>query len=317
MGKKTPDTIIPDIERMLQELIDGKDIEISDEKLAKFGGEIALKLKHALTARKRGSRKHKVLYMSEYGRPCRRQLWYELRPEYHEDKETLQPANIVKFLYGDILEEVVLLLVELAGHEVTGLQESVEIKLPHGWLLRGRTDAIVDGEVVDVKSTTTHGFKKFKEGTLEKDDPFGYIPQLAGYGEAIYGDDIKDGQSCSFLAIDKQLGNITRMPIYADVPKNEADREANHKAIYEHRLQLVEDMEALVPPKRAFEPVPDGKSGNMKLATSCAYCPFKHECWKDANDGAGLRTFIYSTGPRFLTTVEKQPNVVEKDSFEK
>jgi len=311
---KKADTVVPDIEAMLQELIDGKDIEITDEKLVKFGSDIALTLKRALTARKKGSRKHKVLYMSEYGRPCRRQLWYELREEYHTDKEQLKPANIVKFLYGDILEEIVLLLAELSGHTVEDQQRGVEINLPNGWLLRGRIDAIIDGEVVDVKSTTTHGFKKFKEDKLHEDDPFGYIPQLAGYGEGIYGEDIKDGQSCSFLAIDKQLGNIVRMPIYAEVPDDEETIERRHNELEQHRIELVEDMEATAPPERAFDATPDGKSGNMKLRTSCSYCPFKHECWKESNDGAGLRTFIYSTGPRYLTEVAKTPNVPEKES---
>ena len=42
-------------------------------------------------------------------------------------------------------------------------------------------DCKIDGEVVDVKSASAMSFKKFKNGTLYEDDPFGYIAQLAGY----------------------------------------------------------------------------------------------------------------------------------------
>ena len=40
-------------------------------------------------------------------------------------------------------------------------------------------------------------------------------------------------------------------------------------------------------------------------------CNHKHACWSDVNDGKGLRAFQYSTGKRYLTKVEKEPNVEE------
>ena len=43
----------------------------------------------------------------------------------------------------------------------------------------------------------------------------------------------------------------------------------------------------------------------------CSYCQFKHSCWKEANEGRGLRTFLYSTGPKHFTHVEKEPRVAE------
>ena len=56
-------------------------------------------------------------------------------------------------------------------------------------------------------------------------------------------------------------------------------------------------------PNRAFSDVPDGKSGNMKLGTQCSYCEFKKVCWPD------LKTYIYSSGPRYLTKVVREPKV--------
>ncbi len=65
------------------------------------------------------------------------------------------------------------------------------------------------------------------------------------------------------------------------------------------------------PPAKCYSDVPDGKSGNRKLDVGCIYCDYKRDCWKDANDGQGLRVFDYATNPRYLTQVSKMPNVEE------
>jgi hypothetical protein len=57
--------------------------------------------------------------------------------------------------------------------------------------------------------------------------------------------------------------------------------------------------------------LPDGASGNRKLAIGCLYCSHKRTCWSDANQGKGLRVFQYAKGHRFLTNVGKEPNVDE------
>ena len=59
------------------------------------------------------------------------------------------------------------------------------------------------------------------------------------------------------------------------------------------------------PPERPYKDVADGMSGNRKLGTMCSYCQFKTLCWP------GLRTFVYSSGPVFMTKVVKTPNVLE------
>lgn len=289
---------------MLDGVIDGESVEVPDELFAEFGANVAMKLKQALTGRTGKPRKTKTLYMSEYGRPCSRQLWYDIRSEYKVNKEKLSAPNLIKFLYGDILEEVVLTLSSLAGHEVTDQQKECEVDLPNGWRLRGRLDAKIDGEIVDVKSTTSYGFKKFAEGTLDNDDPFGYIPQLAAYNDAEYEGKMPDGTKTAFVVIDKQLGHLCSMELKSTGSNDE-------ESIQRAREKLVGDLELGTPPPRAFEEVPEGKSGNMKLPTGCSYCGFKHECWKDANDGTGLRTFVYSKGPVFLTKVAKEPKVGE------
>ena len=290
---------------MLTGVIGGEDVGVSDEFLAEFGSNVAIALKNALTARTTKVRKTKTLYMSEWGRPCRRQLWYDIRPEYKVNKEAISSSNLVKFLYGDILEELVLALAELAGHTVTDQQKSCEIELPMGWKLRGRMDAKIDGEIVDVKSTTSFGFKKFVDGKLAQDDPFGYIDQLGGYVEAEHPEGVPEGTKTSFVVIDKQLGHLCRMELVTA-------EDATAQEIEDKRTEFVMDLESSKPPERHFKDKPEGKAGNMRLDTGCSYCGYKEECWKDCNDGKGLRTFLYSNGPKFLTHVEKIPQVSEK-----
>jgi hypothetical protein len=60
-------------------------------------------------------------------------------------------------------------------------------------------------------------------------------------------------------------------------------------------------------PALCSSPVPDGKSGNLKLSTMCSYCKYKKHCYPD------LRAFVYSTGPKYLTQVANLPKVPEID----
>lgn len=232
-----------------------------------------------------------TLRMSNIGKPCVRQLWYDVNSN-HEAKEELQPWTLFKFFYGDMIEEAVLELAKAAGHKVQGEQEEVEIQG-----IKGHYDAIIDGMLIDVKSCSTYAFKKFKENGVREDDPFGYISQLSSYLYCLQDDPrVKYKTKAGFLAIDKQNGHIC-LDVY------DMSKELEQKEI--HIDQRKQAMLRADPPKRAYGDVEDGKSGNRKLGTACSYCGWKQECWP------GLRTFLYATGPRYLTKVTRIPNVVE------
>ncbi len=291
-----------DIYQMLESIQSGAVVEIKDEAINALASSIASTVKDRLTPRT-GARKDKVLWMSEVGAKCARQVWYKMRPE--TPREPLPAHASVKFLYGDILEDLLLFLAEQAGHTVTDRQKVCEIVLPNGWKIRGRMDAKIDDILVDVKSASTFSFVKFEMGNLKDDDPFGYVDQLSLYNKA---DGTKSDTYTGFFVIDKTLGHIT-----IDVYKYEGDVEYGKsiqpKSI-EDLVQLTNLLEQDKEPNR-LDPVPDGKSGNMKLCTNCSYCDFKEHCWKDANGGIGLRTFAYSGKPVFLVEVKKEPRVAE------
>lgn len=297
--------LIPDIYSLLAQIAAGDTKDLPPELLADFGAKVALKIQNALTGKNK-PRKPKTLYMSEIGKPCKRQLWYEVHkdtiPGLKEAKEKLLPSTLIKFMYGDILEELVLLLAKAAGHEVTDEQKECERKLPNGWVLRGRMDARIDGEIVDVKSASTQSFQKFQNGISPGNDPFGYIDQLLMYNDA---DGVPPDKPTSFVAIDKQHGHLCRDelnteldPIAPSVLKN-----------------IVTMMESDTPPDREFDPKPTSY-GNECLGTECSYCAWKYECWKEANNGKGIRTFLYSRKPVHMVKIRNVPNVPELNNGE-
>jgi hypothetical protein len=282
---KTIETLVSDI----HDLLGGKSpLEVlkKDGDLAKRFGERMQWLVHnrVLFPEERTPR----LSPSNIGRPCVRQTWLEInRPE---TTEKLSPVTKLKFLYGDVIEELLLFLAEAAGHRVEGRQDRVEIEGIHG-----NRDVIIDGVLCDVKSASTYSFAKFRDGNLVNDDPFGYVGQIQTYLAASLDDPlITDKDRCAFFVMDKTLGHIC-LDIHPRV-------EFDVKEIVRNKKAIMEDKQ--IPP-RGFDPLPDGKSGNLKLPMNCSYCSVKHGCHD------GIRTFLYSYGPVHLTTVVKEPNVPE------
>ena len=230
-----------------------------------------------------------TLRMSNLGTPCERKLWYDVNGE---EPEELQPHTLFKFLYGDILEDLILSLAVAAGHTVEGEQDEVSILG-----VKGHRDAVIDGVLIDVKSASPYSFKKFKDNGVREDDPFGYIQQLSSYLYCAQDDPIvKEKSKAGFLVVDKVNGHIT-LDMYDLTEEMETKEE-----FVQQRKDMVNSEEM---PSRGYEDVPEGKSGNRKLCMQCSYCNHKHSCYP------GLRVFLYSRGPVYLSWVEKEPNVKE------
>lgn len=280
-------TLPDDIYALLQSQPRGSPEEVAD-KLSAYGGRAATLLNKQLTARDR-PREHMVLYASELGKRCLRQVWYAHNaPELAESL----PANTkFKFLYGDLIEEVVLTLAEQAGHDVINRQLTMEYKLPSGWVVRGRMDAVIDGTLIDVKSSSHYGMRKFAEGLTDENDAFGYRQQLSfynGVGSAI--------SPQGFLAIDKQNGDIGYFP---------APWVPTGGIISDMTIAIEQPME----PARIAKAEEDAAYANKKLGIECSYCPYKRACWRTANKGAGLVRLGYASGPVWLTHVNTMPKV--------
>lgn len=231
-----------------------------------------------------------TLRLSNLGTPCTRKLWYQVNTP--NDGEPLTPDTRFKFLYGDLLESLILSLAKAAGHDVWGEQDELFVAG-----IKGHRDAVIDGITVDVKSASGFGFNKFAQNNLRSDDPFGYISQLSSYVYAGHqaAPERVHPTIGAFLVVDKQSGKIC-LDAYdlSDMIKAKEEEAEYLKSM------VVNDV-----PERSFEPVKDGGSGNMKLGTVCNYCQFKKTCWPE------LRSFAYSNGPRHLVKVARLPNVPE------
>lgn len=291
---KSITTLTDDIYHVLDRETDHQpDPDLAAKYAMKIGGEFATS-----TLRRDKPREHGRLWASDLGKKCRRQQWYQFNEP--QLAEPMQGNTQFKFLYGNILEEAVLYYAEEAGHKVSLTQHPVEVEFDD-WTVRGKIDAIVDGVLVDVKSTSSFGYTKYKDGIDASNDTFGYLEQLGFY--RAFGEYGMEPSDQGFIWVDKQNGHIryTRVTVKPAVQL---------EAIARDIITAVESPEEATVNK-GFQPKAYGKSGNEALPTECSYCAFKAHCWRDSNGGTGLRTFLYNQGPVHFTKLVRIPNVVE------
>jgi len=281
---ETIDTLVKDIYDLFSLDPIKMDEKEVDKHIDTFGEMLKLHIKEFMyeEPRTRGN-----LRLSSIGKPDR-QLWYDVNSK--KEIEDLAPSTRIKFLYGYILEELLLLCASIAGHKVTDQQKEVNVE---GVL--GHQDSMIDDVLVDCKSASGYSFKKFKDNNLLEDDPFGYIAQISAYAEA------NKVNKAAFLVIDKSSGEICLTPVHQMEMINAKER-------VKHLKGMVSNDRV---PDRCYAPLADGESGNLKLPIGCIYCGHKRECWSDCNQGKGLRAFKYSRGLSYLTTVVKEPKVEE------
>lgn len=207
------------------------------------------------------------LSMSNFGKPCERQLWLQInRPDLATPPDG--PTRL-KFLMGDLIEEVVLSLAEQAGHKVIGRQDDCShLGVP------GHRDAVIDGLVVDVKSANSRSFEKFRTHSLggtssatgEPNDSFGYLDQLSFYVASGADDpEVKIKGEGAFLAVDKELGRL----VLDRYPK----RSITAAQVDKKRKMLSKPL----PPPCAYKVGPRGGK-----PWQCSYCSHSKWCHSDA-----------------------------------
>ena len=283
---KTTDNVVADIYALMESKDADPSVDVEAE-IEKFGEGVKALMRTEFGRKKREESRR--LRLSNIGRTDK-YLWNHYNGT---EGEELQPHTYVKFMYGHLIEEMLLFLTRMAGHTVTEEQRVCKVEG-----IVGHMDCKIDGVVTDVKSASSFGFKKFKDGTLAYDDPFGYIDQIKAYAHS-------EGQTeFGWLAMDKANGHLTYLkydlndieaPVYEALKGDIVDR-------VKHVKKLVEQPE---PVEWCYQPVPDGKSGNSKLSIGCSYCQFKDHCYPN------LRVFAYSYGPKYLVDVVKEPKVQE------
>lgn len=289
---KTISTLIDDVYTLLGDA--NKDMVIDDQRLLELASKMASHVKDEIVDPDRSNREPGVVYVTQITSNCPRRRWYEYNHQAKGiSKEKINGSNRFKFLYGDLIEESVLFLAEMAGHDVQLRQERLEMVMQRGsenYKLAGRIDAVIDGVLVDVKSMESFTFDKFKKG--EYDDKWGYGNQLLSYDLMMRNDKrYTPPTQRMILGINKLNGKM-----HLDTLTPNATFSVS-KAV----ADAVTPDKIRVHPQRETEKV----AGCVRLSASCAYCPFKVDCYKDEG---GLRVYAYSDGPKFVVgTPEKAP----------
>ena len=230
MSIREPQKVVEDIYTQIDKLNEGP-LDISEDLIEEFGESIKDVIRSWSVPQQRDGF---ALRMSNIGKPMR-QLWFDKNSKINNNK--ILPSTFIKFLYGHLLEELVLLLTKMSGHEVTDQQKEIEVSG-----IKGHMDCKIDGEVVDIKSASGFSFSKFSKGLLSDEDPFGYLAQLAAYEHA------EGTNNGGFLAINKETGELAfYQPEELDKP-NIKQRIKDLK----HKLDLVN------PPELCYDPIPQG-----------------------------------------------------------
>lgn len=281
---KSIHTLVTDV----QHLVTTKGGWFSEELAKEFTGDLSKTLQTHFN----DERGKPTLRLSQMGPKCPRALWYSIH--HPELAEKLPPWAEIKFAFGHIIEALAITLAKASGHHVVGEQDALELDG-----IRGHRDCVIDGCTVDVKSTSSIGFQKFKLPDYSVVDSFGYLDQLDGYCLAAADDPLVQVKDKGYiLAIDKTLG---------------------HMVLYEHSIRTIQIKQRigeykqivglLEPPACKCIQKPIGAGGNLGLDTAASYSPYKYCCHPN------LRTFLYAEGPRYLTKVVKRPAEHVKELF--
>lgn len=277
---KTLDTLVEDVYGLFD-----KATVIPDKLAEDFAKQVTELIKSRLSE----DRVHTepMLRLSKIGLPDRK-IWYEINSH---KQDNLDGQTRIKFLFGDIVEALLLLLIKVAGHTVTEEQKEVEID---GVL--GHQDCKIDSVPVDIKTASSYGMRKFRDRSiLNGNDPFGYLAQISSYAKA------QNEDRGALLVLNKENAELLLLKVDNIDMINPKERVKHLKNVILSKT----------PPERCYPDEAVGASGNRALSTDCNYCDHKFECWADANGGAGLRGFKYSKGVEWLTQVSKTPNVEE------
>lgn len=242
---KTIDTVVQDVYKLMETReTTGNVKDIADA----VGDEVSVAIQNTFGVQqpKNGLR------MSGIGK-CERAQWYSVKGY---EQEEIEGSVYLTFLTGHVMEAVLLGLVQLAGHKVTGQQKRHEVEG-----VKGSQDCYIDGELVDVKTASAWSYdNKFKDDGI-KDDAFGYIKQLSGYGKT-------EGRDTGyFLALNKNKSTLK-------LCKQELETD-----IDQHIAQLKVKMDSDTPPMRLAKATTLDKSGRERLSMNCAFCGHKENCY--------------------------------------
>ena len=206
------------------------------------------------------------LYLSGIGK-CLRSQAYHMKGL---DKPPLTPRSKMTFAFGDLTEEIVVLLLKHAGCVITDEQELVVL---NG--VRGRIDGILHHKgkryLFECKSMSDTSFNRFKQVGMSND--FGYVSQANSYAHEMKCDGI------IWFAFNKNTGHYHEEVRDIDkdlVTTTVADINALNSCKPEDfpRPEPVEETFGRTSKNR-----PDNRTGNWEIPIVCQYCDYVEPCY--------------------------------------
>jgi hypothetical protein len=190
--------------------------------------------------------------------------------------------SLVRFMFGDLVEAIAILVMKSAGINIESEQEAVKLELGNH-SVSGTLDVEIDGKVWDIKSASPYAFDhKFGElggyKKIKEDDVFGYISQGYLYSQS------KNKDFGGWIVINKASGEwvVCEAPELQEEDKKEALDLAkkNLKALLsgEKFKRCFTDTEETYKDKDKSVK----KTGNRLLSSICGFCDFKKTCWPNA-----------------------------------
>ena len=180
----------------------------------------------------------------------------------------------IQMLIGDAVECITNVMLKIAGANITGGKNQVELKIGET-VVKGEDDIEIDHKVYDVKSCSPWAFdNKWDKGYsgLKLSDDFGYVGQLTGYAQA------QNKELGGWIVVNKSNGRIA----VVDAEVSETEKQMNLFKM-EHN---VDQVTTGAPLDRQFAPIPDtfrGKpTGLKRLTKSCEWCDFIKPCYPKA-----------------------------------
>ena len=217
------------------------------------------------------------LRMSGIGRPiCQQILMLQKYPKEGSYND------IMRFLFGDLIEAVAMLVIKAAGIKVVDEQKPSRIVLDKE-NIKGTLDVIIEEDGVqkvwDIKSASPYSFDyKFKKGydKIKEEDTFGYITQGHLYAES---NNMPFG---GWIVINKSTGEWA----VVDAPDDLDER----KRVIKEATKIVKTVK-----KADFKKVKlkddwetyrqDGeilRTKNRLMPKICSFCEYKKHCWENA-----------------------------------
>ena len=252
------------LDKLSNDEFDG--LTIDEAWIEEAGEEFKAALRKQLTPQERDFR----LRMSNVGKPlCQLQ-----HGAMGSEKKRKNYNFKIQMLIGDAVECITNIMLKIAGANITGGKNQVELKLGET-VVKGEDDIEIDHKVYDVKSCSPWAFdNKWAKGYsgLKESDDFGYVGQLTGYAQA------QEKELGGWIVVNKSDGRVA--VVEAEV--SETEKKMNLFMMEHHADQIAKG----TPLARQFEPIVDtfrGKpTGLKRLTKSCEFCDFTKACYPTA-----------------------------------